>query len=521
MAKKIFISIMLLMTISLIGIITVQIFWIGNAIEIREKQFSNNVKHALARTNEILYQRDFVEFTAQFMDFFETREFAKQADFEKFVYEQINTSTNETFRFSSSGVYETKKYKSLKDLYENDSLFVESVYSLNGVYKVKNTTNDLELSKVNSVEKFKFFNKLTQIEKVHLEDAYKNKNQDVISRLSKEKVRTALEKQLQNIGVEIDFKYGLFDKKELTDIKSNTFKIEEGKSFHTKLFSKYNKDSPYELYITFPKKGHYIFSDIGIMLLLSVFFTVIIILTFASSLYQMFKQKKIAAIKTDFINNMTHEFKTPIATINLALDAIKNPKIIHDDEKVLRYVSMIKEENKRMHAQVENVLRMSKLEKKEIDVDKQVLNYVTVVEEAIAHTDLLLKDKGGTLTIHENYTLNEGVGNQFHLTNAFVNIVENAIKYSSVSPKIDIFMESSVKYFTLKVKDEGIGMSKSAQKHVFDKFYREQKGNIHDVKGHGLGMAYVKAIVEVHHGKIFVESEKGKGSLFTIKLPLI
>jgi two-component system phosphate regulon sensor histidine kinase PhoR len=136
------------------------------------------------------------------------------------------------------------------------------------------------------------------------------------------------------------------------------------------------------------------------MLLLSVFFTGIIILAFASSLYQLIKQKKIAAIKTDFINNMTHEFKTPIATINLALDAIKNPQIIQDQQKVMKYVGMIKDENKRMNAQVENVLRISKLEKNQFEVDKSMLDLSAILQNAMSHVDLLLKDKHGEMRFH-------------------------------------------------------------------------------------------------------------------------
>jgi two-component system phosphate regulon sensor histidine kinase PhoR len=235
----------------------------------------------------------------------------------------------------------------------------------------------------------------------------------------------------------------------------------------------------------------------------------------------MAKQKKISMIKTDFINNMTHEFKTPIATINLALDAIRNPIVIDDNEKVLKYVSMIKEENKRMHAQVENVLRISKLEKKQIDMDKIAVDYFEILEDAISHTALLLEDKNGIVETHCSQTMSEGLGNEFHLTNVFVNIIENAIKYSESSPKIDIFIENTVKFLTVKIKDKGIGMSKSAQKQAFEKFYREQAGNVHDVKGHGLGLAYVKEIIDNHQGRVFIESEKGKGSAFTVILPLV
>ena len=218
---------------------------------------------------------------------------------------------------------------------------------------------------------------------------------------------------------------------------------------------------------------------------------------------------------------MTHEFKTPIATINLALDAIKNPKIISDKDKVKRYVQMIREENKRMHGQVENVLRISRLEKNQIEISKDATDMQDTIEEAIEHIQLLVDDKKGSVTSHFKAISTEVLGNQFHLTNIIVNMLENAIKYSENAPKIDIYTENTNKYFIFKIKDEGIGMSRNAQKYVFDKFYREHKGNIHNVKGHGLGLAYVKEIIENHQGTVYVESEKGKGSLFTVKLPLI
>ena len=521
MRKKIFIVIVILMSISLVGIVTVQVFWIGNAIEIREKQFSHDVNYALARTNERLYKKDFVDFTVQFMDFIQNKKFAKQADFTKFVYEQINTSTNETFRFASSGVYENSVYKGLNSFFKNDSILISSVSSKNDVYKVKNLTDNTELSKVNDVERFTFFNSLSEIEKMNLEDTYHNKVKPIETRLSEELVKEIFSKELSNLSINIEYDFGVFDSGVLTSLRTNKFKITDENTFTAPLFTKDRHQNNYSLQVAFPKKEHYIFSDIGVMLLLSIFFTIIIMVAFASSLYQMVKQKKISMIKTDFINNMTHEFKTPIATINLALDSIKNPIIINDNEKVLKYVSMIKEENKRMHAQVENVLRISKLEKNQIDIDKMAVDYFEILEDAISHTALLLEDKNGKVEIYNNQTKSEGLGNEFHLTNVFVNIIENAIKYSEGAPEIVVFIENTVKYLTVKIKDKGIGMSKTFQKQAFEKFYREQSGNVHDVKGHGLGLAYVKEIIDNHQGRVFVESEKGKGSTFTIILPLV
>ena len=207
--------------------------------------------------------------------------------------------------------------------------------------------------------------------------------------------------------------------------------------------------------------------------------------------------------------------------INLALDSIKNPKIINDQDKVLRYIKMIRDENKRMHGQVENVLRISRLEKNQIEVSTEALDLHDVIDDAISHVNLLTLDKKGSINTHLEAIQSEILANHFHMTNVLVNILENALKYSEGKPKIDVFTESTNKNLLVKIEDKGIGMSKNVQKNIFDKFYREQKGNIHDVKGHGLGLAYVKEIIDIHHGTVFVDSEKGKGSTFTIKLPLI
>jgi two-component system phosphate regulon sensor histidine kinase PhoR len=218
---------------------------------------------------------------------------------------------------------------------------------------------------------------------------------------------------------------------------------------------------------------------------------------------------------------MTHEFKTPIATINLALDSIKNPKIINDQEKVMRYLGMIKDENKRMHAQVENVLRISKLDKNELNISKERLKLHDLIEDAVTHVELIVEDRKGYVKTHLDAAKSSVLANETHFTNVIVNILDNAIKYSDEVPKIDVYTENVGHNIILKIADQGNGMSKAVAKRVFEKFYREHTGNVHNVKGHGLGLAYVKKIVEDHQGHISVESEKGKGSTFIIKMPLI
>lgn len=187
----------------------------------------------------------------------------------------------------------------------------------------------------------------------------------------------------------------------------------------------------------------------------------------------------------------------------MALDAIKNPKILDDTEKVKRYLQMIRDENKRMHAQVENVLRISKLEKNQLDISKEPLDAHELIEDAINHVQLLIEDRGGYIRTHFQAENADVLANDVHFTNVLVNILDNAIKYSPNSPEIDVFTEVVKNNIIIKIQDKGAGMSKAVLKKVFEKFYREHTGNIHNVKGHGLGLAYVKRIVEDHQGEVY------------------
>jgi len=306
-----------------------------------------------------------------------------------------------------------------------------------------------------------------------------------------------------------------------TKVKSRKFKFEKDMLYETAIFKDSEGASNFSLLISFPKKKKFLIQSIIKMALLSLLFTLVIVIAYSGAIYQLIRQKQIAEIKSDFINNMTHEFKTPIATINLAVEAIRNPKIIADPEKVDRYLTMIREENKRMHAQVENVLRISKLEKNQLDISKDRVDVHDIIEDAIAHVELIVADRGGYIETHLDASRTEVLASEMHFTNVIVNILDNAIKYSVEAPRIDIYTEVVKNYIVIKVKDQGAGMSKAVVKKVFEKFYREHTGDLHNVKGHGLGLAYVKKIVDDHQGEVYAESEKGKGSTFYIKLPLI
>src|SRR5690606_8326345 len=239
--------------------------------------------------------------------------------------------------------------------------------------------------------------------------------------------------ELKNNKVETNFEYAVFDNSIETSIKSRNFVYNDKNTYSAPILTDIDNRSKYQLYINFPDKSRFLVSDLLPFIFISLLFTIVIIAAYYSAIRQLITQRQISEIKNDFINNMTHEFKTPIATINLALDAIKNPKIISDEDKVLRYVQMIRDENKRMHAQ---------LEKKELDIPKEKVELTEVLEVAIDHVSLLIEDREGKLTTHFNTQRDTVLINPTHFTSVFVNILDNAIKYSPNAPIIDIYTEN-------------------------------------------------------------------------------
>ena len=254
----------------------------------------------------------------------------------------------------------------------------------------------------------------------------------------------------------------------------------------------------------------------------SILFTIIIITAFYLTVRTMLRQKKLGEIKNDFINNMTHEFKTPIATISLAVDAMKNEKVLQDREKMSYFNGIIKEENQRMNRQVETILKASQLEKQEIELNMQPLHVHEVVKDVVDNFALQLQEKGGRAELVLNATNDLVMADEVHFSNMVNNLIDNAVKYSkdNVPLLVKVTTQSNGKNLTMTVEDNGIGMSKETVKRVFERFYRAHTGNLHNVKGFGLGLSYVKTIVQAQGGEIKIDSMLGRGSTFILDLPL-
>jgi two-component system phosphate regulon sensor histidine kinase PhoR len=262
--------------------------------------------------------------------------------------------------------------------------------------------------------------------------------------------------------------------------------------------------------------------SLRVRFLTSILFTIIIIAAFFLTVRTMLRQKKLGEIKNDFINNMTHEFKTPLATISLAVDAMKNEKVLSDREKIRYFSSIIKEENQRMNRQVETILKASQLEKQEAELNLKPMHVHEVIKDVVDNFALQLGEKQGQAELLLEASQDLINADEVHFSNLVNNLVDNAVKYAKENTplRIKITTHSNEKNIIIKVEDNGIGMSKETVKRVFERFYRAHTGNIHNVKGFGLGLSYVKTMVQAHEGQISVESTLGKGSTFTLQLPL-
>lgn len=274
-----------------------------------------------------------------------------------------------------------------------------------------------------------------------------------------------------------------------------------------------------QLYVFVPSASFKVFKYMGWMISGGILFTAIIVTAFALTIRTMLGQKKLSEIKGDFINNMTHELKTPLATISLAIDAIGNEKVMDNKDKIRYFSGIIKEENKRMNKQVESILQSALLEKDELSLNLQPIDVHQLISSTVENLQLQLDGKNGKVQLQLNAHQPIIKADEVHFSNLIFNLLDNAIKYSKDNLEVKISTTNTRKNLMISIADNGIGMSRDTVNRIFEKFYRAHTGNVHNVKGFGLGLSYVKAIVDAHKGKIRVESILGKGSRFTMEFP--
>lgn len=502
------------MSIALIGLVIIQMYWSKKVFTSHTEEFNGRVYQALNATVDRVNQEELQAYYQKFEDVHS--DFKTSTDKPQVISSQmVQDSVGTTYLYLTRYVLERSAVPVSEEY--NDSLTRANLYSQEKIVKINKDsgTDIIQNLSFNTEENFK--NSTYTIERLARLDAG---NRPIDKRVDIELIDSIFVKELRVRGVQSHPQIALLKADSaLTKVFTENFDLKD-REYTIPIF--YDKDDRPQYLITtyFPDKQLSILGPIIPIVMLTIIFTLIIVSVFSLAIYYMQHQRKISEVKTDFINNMTHEFKTPIATINIASDALKNEKVINDNEKVKYYADLIKQENKRMNTQVEMVLRMAKLERNQMDINPQDLDVNDLVKRSVATMRFIVDNRNGT--IFEDYEASRSVveGDPFHLENAMNNILDNARKYSKDEPKIFVKTYNEDKFIVIEVKDQGIGMSKSVMKKIFDQFYREETGNVHNVKGHGLGLAYVRKITELHKGRVYAESELGKGSTFYIKLPL-
>ncbi|MGK0365934.1 MAG: two-component system phosphate regulon sensor histidine kinase PhoR [Saprospiraceae bacterium] len=508
MNKKSIKLIIALMAAALIGIIALQIGWIRSSIRLNEQQFDVSVFNALNKVSERLEYENQLQayhlinngyFRAYFTEEYNLRARAGATDF------SINTQ---------QGISEVH-------LSPNDYLSmleVDSRTAEEGLCNCSKCTAE-RTQKINS-----YMNYRTGMD-----------NTPIADRIKLDYIDVALKEELSDRGIDIDYNYGVYSKRKKSYVMANNhYVVEDGNSqitingydnlytslYRVNLFSKNDSGrSPGLLMVYFPTRSSVVWGTVWLPLLGSILFTGIILFCFAYVINVIFLQKKVSEMRTDFINNMTHEFKTPIATISLAADSISSPMISGKPDKVKRFADIIRQENRRMNAQVEKVLQIAALDKKDFTINRSEINLEDIITYAVQNISLSVEKRGGTVSADLKAKDPIIEGDLTHISNIIINLLDNANKYSPDEPVISVTSRDLRNGMEIVISDKGLGIDKDSVKHIFDKFYRVHTGNVHDVKGFGLGLSYVKAMMDAHGATINVKSEIGKGSSFILKFP--
>lgn len=494
-------TVILLMSAASLGIIAMQAYSIAKSLQLNEELLDNNVRAALDRTVSKLEQAE-IEQTAKL-----------------FNLPDLHTDTSDRQVVVEVAVEEISTYL------HSDSSGSKPAVSQGGNQPVnpqhqrvfgKNTKRQWAAGSKQMAFMSQFTTYFT----------YHRIVQDIAveQRVSLRQLDPILSESLRQTGVDGDYVYAVFSNMKDTFVLANDnfekkgYRNPEDFRYKINLYPSANEQVA-QLFVDFPDEEQYIWRGVWLNLVGSIIFTAVVLFAFYYTLRVIFRQKKLSEMKNDFLNNMTHEFKTPIATISVATDAIQNLVTAGKADKVGRFIGIIKEENQRMNSQVERVLQMAKMDKREFKLEISEVDVHEIARKAAEHFSLQVEARGGV--VHLDLQANQSIINadETHLSNVIHNLLDNASKYSLNAPDITIRTRDAGDNIEIAIEDKGIGISKEARKHIFDKFYRVPTGNLHDVKGFGLGLAYVKVIADAHSGNISVKSEVGKGSVFTLALP--
>ena len=469
MNRRIIILIIVLMSIALIGLTVVQVYWIRNAISVRQANFKTSVDDA---ANNVAFKLEKLELERQLM-------------LKIGSYYQYN---------DNPGSLDTM-----------DKILLEKLQTIN-----------------NQAELEAFFNRYFLAEGMFEElfDIGSNKKPEPV--IDAHLVDSLLFDELNKKSIDAKCHYGVFrsskGKMIIQKPKGDPIALLD-KGYAFTLFPSDLEEKPDYLIVYFPNERTYLVSQLWKMLAISIILILIIIFSFLYTIFTIIKQKKLSEMKNDFINNMTHEFKTPISTISLACQAMNDEDISKSAIFYDNYVSIINEENSRLGGMAEKILQSAILDKGQVNLNMDYFDLHEVITDVVRKIGFQVEIKDGTIitSFHANPSIIHA--DRIHITNMISNLLDNANKYTPQKPKIKVSTFGQRNGVLISIEDNGIGISKANQKKIFDKLYRVPMGDVHDFKGFGLGLSYVKAIVDLHRGNIKLESELKKGSKFDVFLP--
>ncbi|GET27605.1 sensor histidine kinase KdpD [Prolixibacter sp. NT017] len=534
MNKKRFIGLVVLMGISLLGIVAVQYYWFHSAAKVRNELFDRSVNEALTSASKRLQTMQDYPIVNQYF-FNDSLQWTPDppppppppvkfhvqgtTSYRIKVNPKMNKIENEIQVFTSK----RDSIITLHKTHVNDSLIQFITQK-----QLKKSIQDSNLARIivkdsmvllpefekRIEDKAKQLKNLAKQMVVEIKDWHAGRDLDM------KQIHHVLKEEFERKDIPIDFHFVVMANDSVIggDLPENVIP-ENAQTYQTGLF-------PYDVFrqnlklnVFFPDKDSFVGRNMFWLLGLSLLFTIVILLTFTLSILFILRQKKISEMKSDFINNMTHEFKTPIATIGVAADSIVNEKVISEEEKVRYFAGMIKKENRRMNSQVEKILQIARMDRNNGDYHFEAVNAHELIEKAIQSISLQIEKRKGQIDTYLEASNPVVMTDATHFTNVIYNLLDNAVKYSADKPEIVLRTSSVSKGISITVEDHGIGMNRAVQAKIFERFYRQPTGNIHNTKGFGLGLSYVKAVIDANKGTITVHSEAGKGSRFVIFIP--
>jgi signal transduction histidine kinase len=512
-----------LISLATVGLVLVQSKWVNIAVEVKDEQFWQTAKLALEK---IITEVDRQETIVQLIDEISPYATAGSSSSPKLTYHYstinrtrggLRTQEKNQQVFTLRQL-DTLRIPSMSRIASNDSLQIIRIdNNLWDIRPVRQTSRTPDLTFNISLDE-RLMNKTVFVE--NIVDKLVRIELPIEERIPKEVLDTIIKNEFFKLGITAKFEYKVSSELDSIVYVSNGYVPSMSSPLKSNLFPNDFFSKKYFLTVFFPNQKSYVLSSLGWMTVTTFLLTLIITIIFSLTIAVIFKQKRLSEIKSDFVSNMTHELKTPISTISLASQMLNDKSIPNENKRIDYLGGVIAEESKRLGLQVEKVLQMAIFEKTKLKLKLKPVDINQVIEKVVSSFSIQLQNANGKLSTELNAQNSEIIADEIHITNVVNNLLDNALKYRNGNLEIIVSTKNATKGILLAVQDNGIGISRDNQKRIFDQFYRVPTGNLHNVKGFGLGLCYVKKIVEEHGGRIWVDSSLGEGSQFSCYLPL-